>query len=318
MNLKPIALVATALSLAACGGHDDDITPPDNGSDTTGTYRLESVPVTASAALQQLQRLGATRNAWVSSVTGYAVAAETANLYLQSSLRPNSTFQYAMETQPVTLSSTVAQLNARGAEGYAYKGSAVYDAIYTVFVKDTSRPATYRYESLDSTNSMSSLLGQLNAQGAQGNRWHSSYTTYAPNIVTWYANLYVKDSTGPATYTYSTISLGNAYAPASGSALLSSLRDGAVGGAYYRGTVLAGNDYVMVFERPAGPSTPIEYHIESVPAFESLSSMLETINSRADQGWFFWSDILTTDGKMHRIYVSGMVPPHPLYGLVYP
>lgn len=323
------SIVALAtLFLFGCGGGSggSDGSSSSSGSSSgsgsgssSGTYRLEATPASAPAAVQQLLQQGAAGYAWVSSVASYQSTPQFSELYLHSSLRQNSTFLYLMDSEPAAMADLLALLNQRGGQGYAYKGGYMYGATaHSIFVKDSAKTATYAYESLTSAvnSSLTNLLAQANAQGARGFRWLGAYATSA--APTSFSNLYAKDSSGPATYVYSAISLGTSFAPANGTALGQALQQGAADGSRYLGSILAGTQYAMIFERPAGSTTATAYTIDSIPANESLTTMLQAINSRAGQGLFFWSDVVTADGFFHRVYVNGLVLPHPLYGLVYP
>lgn len=324
MDIRTMAIVATSLWLAACGGSGGGgggtgSTPPPGGTSTSGTYRLEATPADAPAAVQQLLQQGAAGNAWVSSVASYQASPQFSELYLHSSLRQSSTFLYLMDSEPAAMADLLTLLNLRGGQGYAYKGSYLYGATaHSIFVKDSTKTATYTYESLTSVvnGSLANLLAQANVQGGRGFRWLGSYATAAAPAL--FSNLYAKDSTGPATYTYSAISLGASFAPTNGGVLAAHLQQGAADGSRYLGTILAGAQYAMIFERPAGSTTATGYAIDSVPANESLATMLQAVNTRAAQGRFLWSDVVTMDGALHRIYTTGLVLPHPLYGLVYP
>lgn len=280
---------------------------------------MESLQPTATAALLQLQQQGAAGYAWVSAFGSYQSIPQFSELFLQSSLRQSSTFQYQMDSSPATMSDLVVQLNQRGGQGYAYKGAVIYGTTtYSVSVKDSAKSATYTYETLTGSvnTSLTSLLAQLNAQGARGFRWLGlSATSAAP---TSFVNVYAKDSGGPANYVYSAISFGSSSTPANVTALSQALQQGTTDGSHYLGSILAGSQFAMVFERPAGSTTATGYTIDSIAANESLTTMLQAINTRAAQGRFFWSDIVTADGFFHRIYINGRVLPHPLYGLVYP
>lgn len=316
---------ALAVALTACGGGgggDDDGSstepPPGGGTTATGTYRIETPPATAQAALQQLDQLGAAGNAWVSGVASYAQPTQLGQLYLDSSLRSSSTFDYALDAEPATAADLLAQLNQRGQQGYAYKGGYAFGTTQSVFVKDSAKTATYTYENLTASvnGSVATQLAQLNEQGARGFRWLGTRSTSAAPMA--FINLYVKDSTGPATYTYTANSLGAAFSPANGTALLAALQQGAADGSRFLGTFLAGAESAMLFERPAGSSAAVVYSIESVSGTESLAQMLAAVNARAAEGEFFWSDLVTADGAFHRVYVEGQVLPHPLYGPVHP
>jgi hypothetical protein len=324
MDIRTMAIVAASLWLAACGGSGGgggggtSTPPPGNGTGTSGTYSLEATPTTAAAALAQMQQQGTSGYAWVSGVASYQASPQLSELYLHSSLRQNSTFLYQMDGEPAAMADLLTLLNQRGGQGYAYKGGAAYNAAtYSVFVKDSAKTSTYSYESLGSVNSsLTDLLAQLNAQGARGFRWLGLYATAAATASL--SNLYAKEGSGPATYAYSAISLGTSFAPANGTALSQALQQGAADGSRFLGVIVVGSQYAMIFERPAGSTTAPGYTIESVPANESLATMLQSINAKAAQGVFLWSDVVTADGQFHRVYVSGQVLPHPLYGIVYP
>lgn len=335
MNFRILATVMTTLFLVACGGggggggssssssssgaSSSGSTSSSSGGSLTGTYRMETMQTTATAALQQAQQQGAAGYAGVSYVVSYQTPNQYADLYLHSSLRQNSTFLYLIDPEPAASADLLAQINLRGSQGYAFKGSAIYGTTaYGVFAKDSSKTATYSYERLSASvnSTLTDLLAQANAQGARGFRWLGARSNSATPTTFW--NFYGKDSSGPASYVYSAISLGSGSAPANGTAISQLLQQGSADGSYFLGTVLTGTQVAMMFERPAGSTTATAYTIDPVPANESLATMLQSINTRAGQGRFFWSDTVTADGAFHRIYAHGKVLPHPLYGFVYP
>ena len=324
MMHKRHVLLAAALAtvLAACGGGGTDTPPaPPPGGDVSGVYRQEPTPANAQAAAQQLDRMGASGHVWVSGVASNEPAPQTAQLFLNSTLRPAATFRYALDAEPGTMAQWLAQLNERGRQGYAYKGDYAYETARMVFVKDL-RPAyaavTYGYESLPAGNdaSLSALLAQLNTQGARGFRWLGlRATSVAPAT---FSNVYMKDNSHPSAYSYTAHALGASPAPADGQALLSAMRQGSAAGAHYLGTWQSASGYAMLFEQQAGDAAAVEYALEPVSAHETLASLLAAINAQAARGWFYWSDHVTADGRVHRIYVKNRVLHHPLYGLVYP
>ena len=317
MDLRAMLLIMTTLSMTACGGGAaGSITPP--GS-TSGIYSLQGVPATVQAASLQLQQQGIAGRAWVSDIASYEGSPQYSSLYLQSTLRRASIFQYALDAEPVAMVDLLAQMNQRGAQSYAYKESYIFGAAtYSVYVHDSAKSTTYSYEALTSAvnSTLSNFLAQVNAQGGRGFRWMGARSTSA--LPTAFSNLYVKESSGPASYTYSAISLGTNYAPANGAALLAALQQGAADGSRYLTTILAGSQYAMIFERPTGSSAAVRYTIASVPTGESLPTLLQTINGFGTQGDFFWGDVATMDGNFHHIFANGLVLPHPLYGVVYP
>jgi hypothetical protein len=330
MNFRILATAMTALFLVACGGggggssgsgssSSSGSTSSSSGGSLSGTYRMETMQTSATAALQQAQQQGTAGYAWVSAFGSYQSPAQFSDLYLNSNLRQSSTFQYLMDNSPAAMSDLLVQMNLRGGQSYAFKGTAIYGTTaYSIYVKDSAKSATYSYETLTGSvnTSLTNLLAQLNAQGTRGFRWLG--LTAASAAPTSFVNLYSKDSSGPATYVYSAISFGASSAPGNATALTQALQQGSSDGSYYLGTVLAGSQFAMIFERPAGSTTATGYTIDSIPANESLSTMLQSINTRAGQGRFFWSDVVTTDGAFHRIYTHDKVLPHPLYGFVYP
>lgn len=317
MDMRAMVLFMASLSMTACGGGAaGSVTPPGN---TSAIYSLQGVPATAQAASQQLQQQGIAGRAWVSDIASYEGSPQFAQLYLQSTLRSSSMFLYMLDIEPAAMVDLLVQMNQRGTQGFAYKGSFIIGAAtYSVYAKDSAKSSTYSYEALTSTvnNTLSSLLTQVNLQGGRGFRWLGASATTA--LPTAFSNLYARESGGPASYSYSAISLGTNYAPANGTSLLTALQQGAANGSYYLETRLAGSQYAMLFEHPAGSSAATGYTITTVPAAESLSTLLQTINTHGAQGAFFWGDVATLDGNFHHVFVNGMTPPHPLYGIVYP
>lgn len=298
---------------------------PGGGAAISGAYRLEAQPDSTQAAQQQLTQLGAAGFAWVAPVGSYSAPTQFGQLYLNSNLRPGSTFEYVVTPQPDTLAGLMTQLNQRGQQGQAYKGPNIYDqttvpiAIQSIFVKDSLKTATYTYENLPSTvnDSRTDLLAQLNAQGARGFRFRGTLGVGGE-----FTNLYVKDSTGPASYTYKSESLGAAFSPANGPALLQTLQQNAADGSVFLGGLVLrpgpDSETILLYERSANASGPVEYSIESVNASATLSDLLASINPKAAQGVFWQGDYSTADGAFHRIFIKGLDAPNPFAGTVYP
>lgn len=319
MDLRTMALIMTTISVTACGGGGGSAGSMAPSANVSGIYSFQGVPATVQAASLQLMQQGIAGKAWVSDIASYGPSPQYSSLFLQSTLKQASMFQYALDAEPAAMVDLLALMNQRGTQGYAYKMGYLFGATsYSVFVNDSARSSTFSYEALGSAvnNSLTNLLAQINTQGGRGFRWMGAHSTAA--LPTTFSNLYIKDSGGPASYTYSAISLGTSYAPANGAALLAALQQGSANGSRYLTTILAGSQFAMIFERPSDSSAAVRYTIASVPAAESLSTLLQTINGLGARGDFFWGDVATQDGNFHHVFVNGLTPPHPLYGIVYP
>lgn len=167
--------------------------------DASTTYVYELLPnVNAAADLQaQLSAEGA---------RGYRYGGpETRGAIYRKDNGSASTFGYRVlaVADNETTAQYIAQVNAQGAEGYYLPGASLVAGSGTVraFQKDSQGSATYVAEALAEPSTEAGFIAQLQAQGARGFRFKTSYSFGAQGTFL----LYDKDTSQSATFVYSTL-----------------------------------------------------------------------------------------------------------------
>lgn len=284
-----------------------------------GQYRLLPAATDFGGALAAMNAQGAQGYAFFASLFPAANPMTVGDFYISDTAHAGSRLEYATEPDVASADAALAQMNARGAQGYAYKGSTTYGTNLSMeqrslYVKDTSRSATYSYERqpLSSATTRTDYEAQLNAQGARG------YRIVGPLMVgNDEFNLYVKDNSG-ATYSYSLHDWIGNFGVADGAALLQQLTGmGAQGYMYQAGMALPGGAVVQ-FEKSSAQNGAIEYTVdESQP--DSLDQVLTRLNARAAQGFFLLGDVMANDGKTWTVSIKNAVAMrHPAAGISFP
>lgn len=285
----------------------------------TGQYRLQPAATDFNGALAAMNAQGAQGYAFLSSFFPSGNASTFGDFYVSDTAHASSRLDYAMEPVVTTADAALAQMNARGAQGYAYKAGAAYGTTMpieqrSIYVKDTSRSVTYSYERLASTSSTTKATyeAQLNAQGARG------YRIVGPMIVGGEQfNLYSKDNSG-ATYSYSLRDWVGNFGVADGAALQQQLTEMGAQGYMYQGGMALQGQTVVQFEKSSAQNGAVEYQVEQSTQ-TTLDGMLARMNERAAQGFFLFSDVIANDGKTYTISVKNAVAlRHPLAGISFP
>jgi hypothetical protein len=153
---------------------------------------------------------GSTAQAWASQLNaegaaGYLFKAPTFltptpspsdtyyNLLVKSSAR-NTTYSYRVIEIASPSELSLANLNAEGNTGYAFRGNfGIGATYYRLHVKDNGSNATYSYAVTPAIDTVDGLLSEMNAQGAQFYMYKSAYFTGSTTI-----SLYEKASTTTA------------------------------------------------------------------------------------------------------------------------
>ena len=257
----------------------------------------------------------------IASTSGGSVA--IGDLYVKDTARPATRLQYRTAAPAAGTTAILAQLNAQGAAGFAYKSDVAFfpvgtpSAAVSLFVTDTSKGTTYSYESQPSANPMArgALLSQLNAQGARGFRFSGPYlgSLLQGDVF----NLYAKEAASGANFVYSFVD--DRFA--SGADLQQRLAAQGAQGLLYRGPYLVDNlqTSVQMFEKRSTQSGAIEYRTEAKASGESLQQTLARLNAQAAQGYFYLGEFGVADGSIHTIYVKNAADVgNPLSGPVFP
>lgn len=331
-------------TLAACGGGGDGgsggggggseggggNTGGGNGGGTgnqavTGTYKLGGQTAASHAQmLNAANSMGADGYALFSSLAGSIspTSTEIGDFYLTDTAHAGRKFSYVNPAAQPTRIAFLAQLNQQGSSGYMYKSDAVFSDvsdIRSVYVKDNSRSDQFSYRTVTPVaKTAEDFATELNGQGAAGYRY------LGPQIINnELFSLYAKRNDS-VTYTYQVDKLGSSFSAADAAAMRTRLAPKGADGWFIRGTQGLGSDpmnmnYVDVFEKSSAQNGAIEYLVEASASSDSLTTQLNNMNANAAKGFFYFSGIMTADGKTSTIYVKNsawMI--NPLAGVTFP
>lgn len=345
-SLKQITRRTAALllisTLAACGGGGGDggsgtggggnTGGGDNGGGNggggagnqavTGTYKMGGQTAASHAQmLDAANSMGADGYALFSSLAGSitSTGAEIGDFYLTDTAHAGRKFSYVNPAAQPSRIGFLAQLNQQGSSGYMYKSDAVFSDIRSVYVKDHSRSDQFSYRTVTPVATTAEAFAvELNGQGAEGYRY------LGPQIINnELFSLYAKRNDS-VTYTYQVEKLASASSAADAAAMRSRLAQKGADGWFIRGTQGLGGDpmnmsYVDVFEKSSAQNGAIEYLVEASSVNDALTTQLNNMNANAANGFFYFSGIMTADGKTSTIYVKNsawMI--NPLAGVTFP
>ncbi len=334
-------------TLAACGGGGDGGSGGSNGGGggseggggntgggngggtgnqaVTGTYKLGGQTAASHAQmLNAANSMGADGYALFSSLAGSIspTSTEIGDFYLTDTAHAGRKFSYVNPAAQPTRIAFLAQLNQQGSSGYMYKSDAVFSDvsdIRSVYVKDNSRSDQFSYRTVTPVaKTAEDFAAELNGQGAAGYRY------LGPQIINnELFSLYAKRNDS-VTYTYQVDKLGSSFSAADAAAMRTRLAPKGADGWFIRGTQGLGSDpmnmnYVDVFEKSSAQNGAIEYLVEASASSDSLTTQLNNMNANAAKGFFYFSGIMTGDGKTSTIYVKNsawMI--NPLAGVTFP
>ncbi|MEB5966056.1 hypothetical protein [Comamonas testosteroni] len=291
----------------------------------TGTYRMGGQTATSHAQMLDFANsMGADGYALFSSLAGSvgSTGAEIGDFYLTDTAHAGRKFSYVNPASQPSRTAFLAQLNQQGSSGYMYKSDAVFSDvsdIRSVYVKDNSRSDQFSYRTVTPVaTTAEDFAAELNGQGAEGYRY------LGPQIVNNERfSLYAKRNDS-VTYTYQVDKLVSASSAADAAAMRTRLAQKGADGWFIRGTQGLGSDplnmnYVDVFEKSSAQNGAIEYLVEASSANDALTTQLSNMNANAANGFFYFSGIMTADGKTSTIYAKNsawMI--HPLAGVTFP
>lgn len=334
-------------TLAACGGGGDGGSGGSNGGGggseggggntgggngggtgnqaVTGTYKLGGQTAASHAQmLNAANSMGADGYALFSSLAGSIspTTTEIGDFYLTDTAHAGRKFSYVNPAAQSSRIAFLAQLNQQGSSGYMYKSDAVFSDvsdIRSVYVKDNSRSDQFSYRTVTPVaRTAEDFAAELNGQGAAGYRY------LGPQIINnELFSLYAKRNDS-VTYTYQVDKLGSSFSAADAAAMRTRLAPKGADGWFIRGTQGLGSDpmnmnYVDVFEKSSAQNGAIEYLVEASASSDSLTTQLNNMNANAAKGFFYFSGIMTADGKTSTIYVKNsawMI--NPLAGVTFP
>ena len=334
-------------TLAACGGGGDGGSGGSNGGGggseggggntgggngggtgnqaVTGTYKLGGQTAASHAQmLNAANSMGADGYALFSSLAGSIspTTTEIGDFYLTDTAHAGRKFSYVNPAAQSSRIAFLAQLNQQGSSGYMYKSDAVFSDvsdIRSVYVKDNSRSDQFSYRTVTPVaKTAEDFAAELNGQGAAGYRY------LGPQIINnELFSLYAKRNDS-VTYTYQVDKLGSSFSATDAAAMRTRLAPKGADGWFIRGTQGLGSDpmnmnYVDVFEKSSAQNGAIEYLVEASASSDSLTTQLNNMNANAAKGFFYFSGIMTADGKTSTIYVKNsawMI--NPLAGVTFP
>ena len=291
----------------------------------TGTYKMGGQTATSHAQmLDAANSMGADGYALFSSLAGSIspTSTEIGDFYLTDTAHAGRKFSYVNPAAQPSRTAFLAQLNQQGSSGYMYKSDAVFSDvsdIRSVYVKDNSRSDQFSYRTVTPVATTAEAFAtELNGQGAEGYRY------LGPQIVNnELFSLYAKRNDS-VTYTYQVDKVGSASSAADAAEMRTRLAQKGADGWFIRGTQGLGGDpmnlnYVDVFEKSSAQNGAIEYLVEASASSDSLTTQLSNMNANAANGFFYFSGIMTADGKTSTIYVKNsawMI--NPLAGVTFP
>lgn len=324
------AVVAAVAALAACGGSggggDDSAGGGGDGGGTTpgtptpvavtGQYRLLTAAADFTSSLAAMNAQGAQGYAFLSPM-GPNASTVFGDFYVTDTAHAASKFDYVALPDAASADAALAQMNAQGAKGYAYKSGMAFGSITdlrSLYVKDTSRSMSYSYERLPTSaaTTRTAYESQLNAEGAKG------FRSVGPLFVGGdMFNLYGKDSSS-ATYTYTLRTATGQFGVANGAALQQQVNELGAQGYLYLGANVLGSETVMIYEKSSTQNGAVEYSVDQSTE-TSLNQLLAQLNERAAKGYFFFSDIVANDNKIYTISVKNAAAlRNPLAGIAFP
>ncbi|MDR0480496.1 MAG: hypothetical protein LBG66_01265 [Gallionellaceae bacterium] len=133
------------------------------------------------------------------------------SIYRKNAGSPAS-YTYAIDTTPTSMDDFITQANEHGKSGYRYFYTPVFPLPPSIFssslngdnqnlyVKDTSSNATYTYDALTPTASLTDFIAQANSEGAKGYRYRGVISMGIGSENT--KAIYMKDESQSATFTY--------------------------------------------------------------------------------------------------------------------
>lgn len=291
----------------------------------TGTYKMGGQTATSHAQMMDAANsMGADGYALFSSLAGSisSTGSEIGDFYLTDTAHAGRKFSYVNPAAQPSRIGFLAQLNQQGSSGYMYKSDAVFSDvgdIRSVYVKDNSRSDQFSYRTVTPVaTTAEAFAAELNGQGAEGYRY------LGPQIINnEFFSLYAKRNDS-VTYTYQVDKLASSSSAADAAEMRARLAQKGANGWFIRGTQGLGSapmnmNYVDVFEKSSAQNGAIEYLVEASASSDSLTTQLNNMNANAANGFFYFSGIMTADGKTSTIYAKNSVwMINPLAGVTFP
>jgi hypothetical protein len=287
----------------------------------SGEFRVEPAQDDLLAIESQLDRLASEGFAFVGplATSQTATDARFGDLFVRDAQRANLRLDYVLDERPAEASQWLEIANARGAEGYLYKGPYIVQLEQAeLFMSDTASATRYTYEVVPNEFSATTetLIAQLNAQGARGFRWSGPQIFGADPV-----HVFASDGSA-TTYSYeATTAVPPLGADTIDDLLITLNEQGRRGAQFVTSYTTSGfTETVLVFESTsATASVPLVYEAAPTEASDSFDGLVQTVNERAATRAFFWGEIAMNDFSTHWLFVTGASNlRHPLTGPWYP
>lgn len=204
---------------------------------TTYTWEALDLPANATALQTQLNAQGTRGFALGTFMTDGTVS----SVYYVREAQGLSPYSYELLPSQTTSANFLTQANAQGARGFFFLGEfAIGGSTVAIYGKDSSS-ARYSYALQAPTGQAAPdvFIAQANAQGQQGYRFIGEYVFSGNPGTDAFKNIYVKDTTQAATFSYQALA-----ETTTGPALLTQANDQGLQGYFYGGaTIFFPNGY---------------------------------------------------------------------------
>ena len=289
---------------------DGSTTPDGSAVGTSYVYSSQPSAAGADAVLTLLNAQGAQGRAYIGPYLGGGLPTAGVELFLRPT--PTITLAYVREAAPrQTPEAFVAQLDAQGARGFAFKGPLLLGVgTELVFVKNAARGVTYTYATAPSSDDATATLRTLDEQGAKGFTYLTDYITddSQPAVR---VRVFQKVVGAPATtYRYALST-----APTDRAAAEAELTTRGQTGGVWRGAMAFGATSSFLFETASTTGT-VKYAIEDEPGGDT-NAMLTKLNARGAEGYFYLGPYLL-GGKSTLVLMQGPPTALALTGTVLP
>lgn len=327
LSVHALACLGGVLALGACSstaavpvdaGTDSAIAPIEAGAPpdatpgpTTFSYSAKPTPATADEGLALVMAQGAAGHAYVGPYIGKEFPTP-GEIFLRPT--PATTFTYAREpATPGTPAQFVARLDAKGKEGFAFKGPLIVgggNTAHDYFVKSASKNVVFTYATKLAVEDEAATLKDFDEMGAQGFSYLADTITDSRQPDT-RVRLFQKASGSAVTFKYV---LKPTFADKA--TFETTLTAQGKAGGVWKGPIGVGASFVNVFEvaSPALPAIAYKVIEETGPDATALAAQLDPLGAQR----FFYLGSYFLDGKLQAVLMQGPPTALALSGTVLP
>jgi len=270
-------------------------------------YSAEPLPETSDAALTLFGAKGAAGAAYVGPIV---LGSRQTALFVAPS--PGATYTYAAE--PVTSAQKtrdgyLATLNARGREGFAYKGAQAFGGSVDgtlFFVKNTAKSASYTYLGTEVATTEAAFTTELNARGREGYVYLGDIVANPVDLATRFS-LYQREGAVTVSYTLRPLLEDK-------DALLGEIEQNGRNKAVWKGGYFVGSALYSLYETNASTAGQVSTRFENDPGAEGY---LAALNRAGAEGFFFAGPYLVGTASL-LVFCRGALTALPLLGTVLP